>query len=195
MVESAKFNIGGHRYEVARTLLEQHPETMLAKSASQVWQADPESEIFMERNGIRFQYVLDYLRDGMVFLPVTESKEALIHDLNYFGINAIIDMINDSDSKLYSTASDIKKAVDELRLDGAAKCLAVKCVEEFYKSAVTHTGTTFDIDPRTNQLQVNILGNADGAALCNHHLELFGLEMENTNSCCWRIRVQELVKK
>jgi hypothetical protein len=40
MVESATFNVGGHRYQVARTLLEQHPDTMLARSASQ--------EIFME---------------------------------------------------------------------------------------------------------------------------------------------------
>eukprot|EP00978_Attheya_sp_CCMP212_P018848 scaffold52077_cov52-Attheya_sp.AAC.3 len=201
--EIAKFNVGGHRYQVTRTLLEQHPDTMLARSASQVWQQDPESEIFMERNGIRFQYVLDYLRDGNVFLPVTESKEALIHDLNYFGINANDDMINDSDSKLYSTSSamsairkeivELDLEIAQLGLDSASKSLAVKCVQEFYKSSVTQTGTSFVIHLDNDTLHWNLLQSADGANMCNHHLERFGLEMRD--ACNYVIHVQELVKK
>eukprot|EP00978_Attheya_sp_CCMP212_P018849 scaffold52077_cov52-Attheya_sp.AAC.4 len=214
MVESATFNVGGHRYEVARTLLEQHSDTMLARSASQEWQTDPESEIFMERNGIRFQYVLDYFRDGKVFLPVTESKEALIHDLTYFGIEANDDLISDSDAKLYATSSAmsaIRKEIDELELEitqlnletvqlglnSASKSLAVKCVKEFYKSSLTKAGTKFRIDSKTDPLHHNLLMRAAVKNMCNPHLERFGLEMKTPTSHLFgfRIRVQELVKK
>jgi BTB/POZ domain len=44
--------------------------------------------IFTERNGYRFQYVLDYMRDGSITLdclPNHIHKEALYKDLEYFG--------------------------------------------------------------------------------------------------------------
>jgi len=82
MTDIAKFNIGGHRYEVSRSLLKSHPDTMLAKSASDQWQEDPESEIFIERDGQRFRFVLDYLRDGKVGLPIIETTDAFLADYN-----------------------------------------------------------------------------------------------------------------
>ena len=93
MTDIAKFNIGGHRYEVSRSLLESHPDTMLAKSASDQWQEDPESEIFIERDGQRFRFVLDYLRDGKVSLPITEAKHAFLAELEYYNIGADTDKI------------------------------------------------------------------------------------------------------
>ena len=207
MVEVAKFNVGGHLYEVARTLLEQHPDTMLARSASETWQQDPETEIFLERNGIRFQYVLDYLRDGKVFLPVTESKEALIQDLKYFGIEANGDMINDSDSKLYtmpSGMSAIRKELSELELeiarlelDRASKNLAVKCVKEFYSSAASHEVRSFKI--RRNTVAFGSMSNGGNKIeMCNRHLEKFRLKMKSENCNAYDfvlVSVQELVKK
>ena len=86
MTDIAKFNIGGHRYEVSRSLLLNHPDTMLAKSASDQWQEDPESEIFIERDGQRFRFVLDYLRDGKVGLPITETTDAFVAELEYYNI-------------------------------------------------------------------------------------------------------------
>jgi len=80
MTDIAKFNIGGQRYEVSRSLLESH-DTMLAKSASDQWQKDPETEIFIERDGLRFRFVLDYLRDGKVGLPITETTDAFVAEL------------------------------------------------------------------------------------------------------------------
>ena len=93
MTGIAKFNIGGQRYEVSRSLLESNPDTMLAKSASDQWQEDPESEIFIERDGQRFRFVLDYLRDGKVCLPSTETKDAFMAELEYYNINVDIDKI------------------------------------------------------------------------------------------------------
>ncbi len=87
MSDIVKFNIGGQRHDVSRSLLEMHPESMLAKTTSTQWQKDPEAEVFIEGDGSRFRYVLDYLRHSKVTLPITESKEALLTDLGFYGIH------------------------------------------------------------------------------------------------------------
>jgi len=43
MTEVIKFNIGGQRYEVSRSLLDKHPDSMLARISAQQWQEDPEA--------------------------------------------------------------------------------------------------------------------------------------------------------
>ena len=86
-----KFNVGGVRYEVSQSLLDSYPDSMLAQSASENWQKDPNEEIFIERNGLRFQFVLDYLRDGHVNLPGSVSKAALLTDLKFYGFESVKD--------------------------------------------------------------------------------------------------------
>ena len=97
MTEVVKFNIGGQRYEVSRSLLDKHPDSMLSKSASEQWQEDPVAEIFIERDGLRFRYVLDYLRDDRLELSLTESKKAIIDDLEYYDIAVEEDNIDDTE--------------------------------------------------------------------------------------------------
>jgi hypothetical protein len=41
---------------------------MLARMASKTWQTDPEAAMFVDRDGERFRYILDYMRDGKVHL-------------------------------------------------------------------------------------------------------------------------------
>ncbi len=88
-VEIVKFNVGGRKYEVSRSLLELHPNTLLAKSAAMVWEENSEEEIFFERDGARFAFCLDYLRDEKCYLPSEVSKEALMDDLHYFGVENV----------------------------------------------------------------------------------------------------------
>lgn len=83
-----KFNVGGMRYDVAHSLLDAHPESMLARIASEEWEQDEQSEIFIERDGARFKYCLDVLRDGKVSLPPTVSKSAILEDLIYYGVDS-----------------------------------------------------------------------------------------------------------
>jgi hypothetical protein len=87
--ERIVFNVGGVKYEVSRSLLDMYPDTMLARSASKEWTAGKTGEIFLERNGARFQFVLDYLRDGKVSLPLTASKAAVLADLVYYGVENV----------------------------------------------------------------------------------------------------------
>jgi len=48
---------------------------------------DDKEEIFIERNGLRFQYVLDYMRDTIVSLPLAIPRAQFILDLDYFNID------------------------------------------------------------------------------------------------------------
>ena len=82
--EVVKFDIGGQLYKVSRSLLDKHPDSMLAKSASDQWQEDPEAEIFIERDGLCFRYILDYTRDDKIDLPITKSKKTIVAELEYY---------------------------------------------------------------------------------------------------------------
>ena len=93
-----RLNVGGTSYEVSRSTIEQYPDTMLARMVSEAWNSDDsgdesdkdKKELFIDRNGERFQYVLDYMRDGSdVSLPVLVSKEGFLKDLEYFGFENV----------------------------------------------------------------------------------------------------------
>lgn len=102
-----KFNVGGTKYEVSRSLLDRYPHSMLAKICSDTWHDtaakgfadddhddnnnnnsnESEDEIFVDRNGERFQYVLDYLRDAHVELPRSIPRGQFLADLGYYGLD------------------------------------------------------------------------------------------------------------
>lgn len=89
-----KINVGGTLYEVSRSLLQQHPDTMLSRMASDTWQEDPARTLFVERDGARFRYVLDFMRDGKVSLPGGQgqggiTKSSLLDELTYFGFEGV----------------------------------------------------------------------------------------------------------
>ncbi len=114
MTEVVKFNIGGQRYEVSRSLLCIYPESMLAKCASDQWQEDPEAEIFIEGDGDLFRYVLIYLRHGSVCLPVTESNGALMKELEFYGIDVNEESICNAETDKVMALQTFKIAIAEL---------------------------------------------------------------------------------
>lgn len=170
------FDVGGTLYRVSRSLLEQHPDTMLARIASETWSSDETGDdydsnhdgnhndindemtkkinhsdtssagetkknddinidihadgskngssndhdtiLFIKRNGERFQYCLDYMRDGEnVVIPHTISKAALLQDLTYYGFQDIdpsIIFIQGSLSMLETSHNHIQRVAAEL---------------------------------------------------------------------------------
>jgi hypothetical protein len=86
-------DVSGTVYKVPKTLLEAHRNTMLARLVSERWRKDNENNeeeaIFINRNGDRFQYILDYMRDEEVHLPINVSKDAIVKDLDYFGFEDV----------------------------------------------------------------------------------------------------------
>jgi len=85
---TVSFNVGGHIHEVPRSLVETYPDTMLAALVKDAWQqnSNDDTPLFIDRDGARFGFVLDLMRDHQVHLPITVSKTALLVDLDYFGL-------------------------------------------------------------------------------------------------------------
>eukprot|EP01064_Diplonema_japonicum_P011843 TRINITY_DN192_c0_g1_i1.p1 TRINITY_DN192_c0_g1~~TRINITY_DN192_c0_g1_i1.p1 ORF type:complete len:185 (+),score=43.25 TRINITY_DN192_c0_g1_i1:73-627(+) len=86
-------NVCGMKYEVLVATLLNSPETMLGGLVDK-WNETGEfsdssattREIFIDRNGERFQYILDWYRDGKIVLPPHVSYEAFLSDLQFFGL-------------------------------------------------------------------------------------------------------------
>ena len=92
---SVTFDVGGRTFKVSRSLIKQHDTSMLARLVSDTWQSVKDSDmvpsLFVDRDGDRFAYVLDFLRYGHVKLPYNISKDLLILDLDFFGIEGATD--------------------------------------------------------------------------------------------------------
>lgn len=90
--KTVRFDVGGMLYKVSRSLIELYPDTMLARMVDTKWQQqddDSEQAMFIDRNGDRFQYVLDYMRDRQVSLPMTVSVSGFRQDLEYYGFDNV----------------------------------------------------------------------------------------------------------
>jgi BTB/POZ domain len=91
---SIKFNVGGSIYQISKSLLDRYPDSMLASISSDQWRegsllngSDNKNEIFVDRNGERFQYVLDYMRDSRVELPLSIPRGQFVLDMEYFALD------------------------------------------------------------------------------------------------------------
>jgi len=105
MTDTVTFDVGGKQYKVARTLLEAHPNSMLAIMASKRWDGDGDKKLFVERDCERFRLCLDYMRDGRVYLPVTISKMAFLADMEYYGIDVNEDAVHLEDSQMFAAVA------------------------------------------------------------------------------------------
>ncbi len=119
-----KLNVGGHRYEVSKSLVSQHPKTMLAKIVSDKGQKNKAGELFIDRDGTIFGYVLSYLRDGKVALPRIVRKEALINELIHCGVEDIDEDAIDDDATGLKAGSNVNFIWEAVILHGViSECL------------------------------------------------------------------------
>jgi len=169
------FNVGGTLYEVSRSLLDQHPDTMLSRMVSDFWfpkdegsnedhnehdangsksdetnndvgkdsEADESANeatkaeataLFIERDGSRFRYCLDYMRDnGCVSLPPDVPKDALLRDLDYYGFeNVDQDKISVQGSlPMFEVCLDYVQAIQS---DWKDESVAIDAIGRFLKA-------------------------------------------------------------
>lgn len=97
-----RLNVGGQRFEVSRELL-MRDDTMLSRLVSDIWLRDPDEEIFIDRDGVHFRYVLDYLTYGEVTLPLDVSMDSFFMDLDFYCIHIRTESIRMEDSRRYET--------------------------------------------------------------------------------------------
>jgi len=131
------FNVGGQLFQVSRSLLDRYKTTVLAVMVSERWQDDPNSSIFIDRDGEHFRHILNYLRYGSVSLPLSVSKEDFLHDMDFYCIpvtegsveetrfvsmQTMIQAITQGSSSLQSSARALARGGESLA--AAKRCLA-----------------------------------------------------------------------
>lgn len=87
------YDVGGKLYRVSTSLVDRFPNTILSQARFDKVVEHSNLPIYIERNGERFQYVLDYMREGTVQLPSSVNKEAVLNDLKYLGFDSCPDSI------------------------------------------------------------------------------------------------------
>jgi len=114
--KTVKLNVGGKHFEFSRTLIandnDDDEDTFLSRLVSDTWHKDPESEIFIDRDGEVFSHVLNYLRYGEVMLPKTISMDAFMKDMDFYGIaveQGSVRRENNALGVLHEVKSQLKK--------------------------------------------------------------------------------------
>ena len=194
--ETVTFNVGGKHYEVSRSLIERFPDTILARMTSELWLGGENAKdepIFIERDGERFRYCLDYMRDGRVSVPITASKDGIVKDLEYYGFEEIdpvaIEVCKTSREATGSILIDLRQNMAEMELRAVCIRVACDCVNSYLRSGQTvltmdlkplepHYLSTSEIDSDYNR---KYLWNNKGKDLLNETLAEFGFQTKLIN--------------
>ena len=199
--ETVLFDVGGTKYKVSRSLLSNHPDTMLARSASDQWQEDPEAEIFIERDGERFRYCLDYLRDGRVILPITVAKGAVLEDLKYYGVENVntnaIDHYPSKGSKCLRALSCLDEEIKKVEKEKAC----AQATLFYFKKYMDTRELIFRYSENKHHrdytpLYDDINKACDNIETFNECLSRFGLKFGSQNLCngniAWELNLSKL---
>lgn len=123
--QTVQVDVGGTVYKVSRSLVGSFPKTYLHKLVSKNWSINTSAPIFIDRNGDRFQYVLDFMRDKEIHLPLSIPKTAILRDLEFFGFDFAASDIHDGFASAQA-ATEIAKCEtsyqNELELCHRAVC-------------------------------------------------------------------------
>ncbi len=87
-----ELNVGGQLYTTSLTTLLRDPESLLAAlfSGRQRILRDSRGRFFIDRDGVLFRYILDYLRNNRLTLPENfDEKERLLAEAEYFQVKGL----------------------------------------------------------------------------------------------------------
>lgn len=92
--EVITFRLGCNQiFSIQRSILQRHPNSTLFRLVSERWEEKAYfwekaySEIPIDGYYDYFGYVLDFVRDGTVYLPASLLKSCFLQDLSYYGID------------------------------------------------------------------------------------------------------------
>lgn len=143
MVDTVKFNVGGRHFEVSRALIDQHPDTMLAKMISETWEKEPDNPIFIDRDGDMFDHVLNYVRYGSIDLPISIPRTMFQRELDYYGIIAQESAVKQQSfgELVQMNREELARKQRELKqqeLISGILSLAAECNHKFSENTVQH---------------------------------------------------------
>lgn len=114
--EIIKLNVGGKIYKTSRSLLCRYRKSLLCELVSEKLKEKnhpngKEKEIFIDRNGNRFEYILDFLRDGILIIENDLNLlTKILIEASYFRLDPLIDILK---KKIGSLLSDVDRSVNK----------------------------------------------------------------------------------
>ncbi|XP_022907484.1 BTB/POZ domain-containing protein KCTD16 [Onthophagus taurus] len=94
--EIVELNVGGVFYTTTSRTLTTQPDSKLTILFNNKENAlrDSKGRIFIDRDGVLFRYIIDFLRDGTLSLPETfREKERLKREAEYYQLPALIESL------------------------------------------------------------------------------------------------------
>lgn len=85
-------NVGGVLYTTTADTLRGHPDSKLHELCFAKRRRDAKGRLFLDRDGVLFRYVLDFLRDGCVVLPDSfRERERLRREAEWLGLGKMVE--------------------------------------------------------------------------------------------------------
>lgn len=132
--ETARLNVGGKHYKISRDALMRYEGSMLASLVSDKWkEADGEDEIFIDRDGCHFKYILDYIRSDRVYVSNLSELSALKLEFDYFGIEADMSKVSVKDD--FETIIELVDEIAEHEATIEQKKKKIAVIKESYRLA------------------------------------------------------------
>lgn len=195
MVDTVKFNVGGRHFEVSRDLIEQNPDTMLARMISETWESEPDKPMFIDRDGDLFAQVLNYLRYGSIELSPTIPQAMFKRELDYYSIPAIDGSVSQEPKKnIGEVTAEMGKQEKDVRIFNLAVECYIKSFREKIFSSHGH-GKKYVTIGQDHELYRDFcisFMNSDDVKLLNAYLgEHFGLRVSTTKYTCFCVSIKE----
>jgi hypothetical protein len=126
-------DVGGTLYKVSRTTLDRCRGSRLAQ-----WIADHDEEqpLFIDRNGMLFQYVLDYLRTHKLLVPPSVSRAALQEEFAFYGIPVDMTKIMEKYNREYLI--ELKRKISAKRYEMSTQRKMLIAVERQFDALKTN---------------------------------------------------------
>ncbi|XP_042190366.1 BTB/POZ domain-containing protein KCTD21-like [Callorhinchus milii] len=103
MSKPVTLNVGGRLYSTSLTTLTRYPESMLGSmfSGAMPTSSDSQGNYFIDRDGEMFRYILNFLRNSHLDLPVDfQELDLLKREADFFQIQPLLELLQTADPKI-----------------------------------------------------------------------------------------------
>jgi len=91
-----KLNVGGHFFCTTRTTLLRVKGSFFESYLSDRFAAtmDSEGRLFIDRDGVRFRHILNFLRNNTLLLSNRSLLQEILEEAHYYGLDSLVAMID-----------------------------------------------------------------------------------------------------
>lgn len=118
MTDPVTLNFGGHLYTTSLSTLQRYPDSMLGGDFPTAW--DAQRNIFIDRDGPLFHYILNFLRTSELTLTYNfKETELLCKEADFYQIEPLIQCL--SDTKALYPQDNFEQVVELSRIRKLSK--------------------------------------------------------------------------